>query len=103
MNGLSRVPASDQPGDGQRHPIHLLPRVLARFIPSAIRTLIVVGQYEAIRRGFGIICRYYGTKILADGGSGIEFALYVAHYNLCQVHETLRITCAMALGVTNRV
>jgi IS1 family transposase len=30
-------------------------------------------------------------------------ALYVAHYNLCRVHETLRITPAMALGVTDHV
>jgi hypothetical protein len=27
-------------------------------------------------------------------------ALYVAHYNFCRVHETLRITPAMQLGVT---
>lgn len=30
-------------------------------------------------------------------------ALYVAHYNLCRVHETLRITPAMALGVTDHI
>jgi IS1 family transposase len=30
-------------------------------------------------------------------------ALYVAHYNLCRVHETLRITPAMQLGVTDHV
>jgi IS1 family transposase len=30
-------------------------------------------------------------------------ALYVAHYNLCRVHEALRITPAMALGVADRV
>jgi IS1 family transposase len=30
-------------------------------------------------------------------------ALYVAHYNLCRVHETLRITPAMALGITDHV
>jgi IS1 family transposase len=29
--------------------------------------------------------------------------LYVAHYNLCRVHETLRTTPAMALGVTDHV
>jgi hypothetical protein len=28
---------------------------------------------------------------------------YVAHYNLCRVHEALRITPAMALGVTDHV
>jgi IS1 family transposase len=30
-------------------------------------------------------------------------ALYAAHYNLCRVHETLRITPAMQLGVTDHV
>jgi len=29
--------------------------------------------------------------------------LYVAHYNLCRVHETLRVTPAMQLGLTNHV
>lgn len=30
-------------------------------------------------------------------------SLYVAHYNLCRVHEALRITPAMALGVTDHI
>jgi IS1 family transposase len=30
-------------------------------------------------------------------------ALYVAHYNLCRVHESLRSTPAMALGIAERV
>lgn len=30
-------------------------------------------------------------------------ALYVAHYNFCRLHETLRITPAMASGVTDHV
>ncbi len=30
-------------------------------------------------------------------------ALYVAHYNLCRVHETIRITPAMALGVAGHI
>jgi hypothetical protein len=30
-------------------------------------------------------------------------ALYVAHYNLCRVHETTRITPAMAMGLTDHV
>ncbi len=30
-------------------------------------------------------------------------SLYVAHYNLCRVHETIRITPAMALGVTDHI
>jgi hypothetical protein len=30
-------------------------------------------------------------------------ALYVCWYNFCRVHETLRMTPAMALGITDRV
>jgi hypothetical protein len=30
-------------------------------------------------------------------------ALYAAHYNFCRVHETLRITPAMQLGVTDHI
>ena len=30
-------------------------------------------------------------------------ALFVAHYNLCRVHETIRMTPAMALGVADRI
>src|SRR5207244_11005651 len=30
-------------------------------------------------------------------------ALYVAYYNLCRVHETLRVTPAMQLGVTDHI
>lgn len=29
-------------------------------------------------------------------------SLFVAHYNLCRVHETLRMTPAMALELTDR-
>jgi hypothetical protein len=29
--------------------------------------------------------------------------LYATHYNLCRVHETLRVTPAMHLGVTDHV
>jgi hypothetical protein len=30
-------------------------------------------------------------------------SLYVAHYNLCRVHESLRSTPALALGIADRV
>jgi hypothetical protein len=29
--------------------------------------------------------------------------LFVAHFNLCRVHESLRITPAMAVGVTDHI
>ena len=30
-------------------------------------------------------------------------ALFVSHYNLCRVHETIRMTPAMVLGVTDHI
>jgi IS1 family transposase len=41
------------------------------------------------------------SKKLANHKAAV--ALYVAHYNLCRVHEALRITPAMALGITDHV
>ena len=30
-------------------------------------------------------------------------SLFTAHYNLCRVHETIRTTPAMAIGVTDHI
>jgi hypothetical protein len=35
--------------------------------------------------------------------SGATVALWVSFYNLCRVHETLRCTPAMALGVSDHI
>ena len=32
-----------------------------------------------------------------------EILVFIAHYNLCRVHETIRMTPAMALGVTDHI
>jgi IS1 family transposase len=41
------------------------------------------------------------SKKLANHVAAVS--LYVAHFNLCRVHETLRITPAMAMGVTDHI
>ena len=41
------------------------------------------------------------SKKLVNHGAAI--ALHLAHYNLCRVHETLRVTPAMHLGVADHV
>jgi len=33
----------------------------------------------------------------------VAVSLYVAHFNLCRVHEALRITPAMAMGITDHI
>ena len=41
------------------------------------------------------------SKKLANHAAAVS--LYVAHYNLCRVHEALRTTPAVALGIADRV
>jgi IS1 family transposase len=41
------------------------------------------------------------SKKLANHVAAVS--LYVAHFNLCRVHEALRITPAMAMGITDHV
>lgn len=41
------------------------------------------------------------SKKLANHVAAVS--LYVAHFNLCRIHEALRITPAMAMGITDRV
>jgi hypothetical protein len=41
------------------------------------------------------------SKKLANHVAAVS--LYVAHFNLCRVHESLRITPAMAIGITDHI
>jgi hypothetical protein len=41
------------------------------------------------------------SKKLANHVAAVS--LYVAHFNLCRVHEALRITPTMAMGITDYV
>lgn len=42
-------------------------------------------------------------KPIRLAGRMTSVALYVARYNFCRVHETLRTTPAVALGITDHV
>ena len=48
---------------------------------------------EALRNAF--------SKKLDNHAAAVS--LYVAHYNLCRVHESLRTTPALAQGIADRV
>lgn len=37
------------------------------------------------------------------GNHEAAISLFIAHYNLCRVHETIRMTPAMMLGVTDHI
>lgn len=41
------------------------------------------------------------SKKLANHVAAVS--LYVAHFNLCRIHESLRITPAMAMGITDHI
>lgn len=58
-----------------------------------LTTRLAMRRFTRLTNGF--------SKKLANHQAAI--ALHVAHYNLCRVHETLRCTPAMALGVTDHV
>ncbi len=76
-------------------------RVIGR--PTHISTSYVERQNLTLRtqqRRFTRLALGFSKKLENHCAA---IALYVGHYNLCRVHEALRITPAMALGVTDHV
>ena len=72
-------------------------------MPAEISTSYVERSNLSIRMG----CRRL-TRLTNGFSKRLEqhcmaVSLYVAHYNLCRVHESLRSTPGMALGVADRV
>jgi IS1 family transposase len=72
-------------------------------VPAEISTSYVERSNLSIRMG----CRRF-TRLTNGFSKKVEnhcaaVSLYVAHYNLCRVHESLRSTPAMALGIADRV
>jgi len=70
-------------------------------VPSEISTSYAERGNLSIR----MACRRF-TRLTNSFSKKLEnhvaaVALYVAHYNLCRVHETLRTTPAVALGITD--
>jgi hypothetical protein len=52
------------------------------------------------QRRFGRLTNAFSKK-LENHAAAVD--LYVAHYNFCRVHEALRSTPAMALGLTDHI
>lgn len=76
-------------------------RVVGR--PRHISTSYVERQNLTVRmqqRRFTRLTNAFNKKLENHEAA---VALYVAHYNFCRVHETLRITPAMQLGVTDHI
>jgi IS1 family transposase len=72
-------------------------------VPAQISTSYVERSNLSIRMGskrFARLSNGFSKKLEAHCAA---VSLYVAHYNLCHVHESLRSTPAMALRVADRV
>src|SRR6202023_550081 len=71
--------------------------------PSRISTSYIERQNLTLRmqqRRFTRLTNAFSKKLENHEAA---VALYVAHYNLCRVHETLRVTPAMQLGITDHI
>jgi IS1 family transposase len=72
-------------------------------VPAEISTSYVERSNLSIRMGIKRFARLSNgfSKRLENHCAAVS--LYVAHYNLCRVHGSLRSTPAMALGIAERV
>jgi IS1 family transposase len=71
--------------------------------PTRISTSLVERQNLTLRMGQRRFTRLTNafSKKLENHCAAVS--LYVAHYNFCRVHEALRITPAMQLGITDHI
>ena len=72
-------------------------------VPAEISTSYVERSHLTLRQSCKRFARLGNgfSKRLENHCAAVS--LYVAHYNLCRVHEALRSTPAMALGIADRV
>jgi IS1 family transposase len=72
-------------------------------VPAQISTSYVERQHLTLRMSSKRFARLGNafSKKLENHAAAVS--LYVAHYNLCRVHEALRTTPAVALGIADRV
>jgi hypothetical protein len=62
-----------------------------------------VNAAEIVERDIERDCGDVVLKLLAEAVRAAAVSLYVTHYNMCRVHEALRTTPAVALGIAGRV
>jgi IS1 family transposase len=78
-------------------------RAVANGLPAQISTSYVERQNLTLRMGskrFARLSNGFSKRLECHLAA---VALHVAFYNLCRVHESLRSTPAMALGIADRV
>jgi IS1 family transposase len=72
-------------------------------VPKHISTSYIERQNLTLRmqqRRFGRLTNAFSKKLENHCAA---VALYVAHYNLCRVHEAIRVTPAMQIGVSDHI
>lgn len=77
--------------------------ICGRPDPSRITTAHIERQNLSLRMGqrrFTRLTNAYSRKLEHHIAA---FSLYAVHYNLCRVHNTLRITPAMEMGIANHI
>lgn len=100
------------------HVVDLRANAARRYSPAeviAVEREVVAGVPEHISTSYverSHLTMRMSNKRFARLGNGFSkklehhaasVSLYVAHYNLCRVHESLRMTPAMSLGITDHV
>ena len=78
-------------------------REVVSGVPSHISTSYVERQNLTLRmtqKRFARLTNAFSKKLDHHTAS---VSLYVSHYNLCRVHEALRTTPGVALGIADRV
>ena len=78
-----------------------------RDVVSGVPSEISTSYAERGNLSLRMACRRF-TRLTNGFSKKLEnhvaaVALYVAHYNFCRVHETLRTTPAVALGITDHI
>jgi 2-methylaconitate cis-trans-isomerase PrpF len=83
----------------------LLSRDAISGVPAEISTSYVERSNLSIRMGSRrlIITRLTNGFSKKLDNHAAAASLYVSHYNMCRVHEALRTTPAVAIGIADRV
>ena len=71
--------------------------------PKHVSTSFVERQNLTMRMGMRRFTRLTNAFSKKVENHGHALAIYVMHYNFARIHQTLRVTPAMAAGVTDRL
>ena len=76
-------------------------RVVGNPDPNLISTSYVERQNLTMRMSMRRFTRLTNAFLKKIDNHAAALALYFVHYNFCRIHKTLRVTPAMAAGITN--